>query len=70
MFIHEATSIAAEVNGYMFRPQHPDWLLRPANSRECIQVITRRHPEPRPRWNPTAEDLTANDWCVTRGGMI
>ncbi len=73
MFIHEAVKRAMEVNGCMYRPHLPHWLCKPTHLRRDISIITKLHPEPRHRWQPTAEDLMADDWEVTnetpKGGI-
>ena len=66
MFIHEAVRQAMAVNGYIVRR---DWQhlirLRPTNEVDGIVLISPHNQSPRPRWQPRAEDLIADDWIVT-----
>ena len=70
MFIHEAVKRAMEVNGCIYRLQHPLWLMKPTHIRMDISVITKKNLIPRRGWQPKAEDLMANDWEVTKEELI
>lgn len=64
MFIHEAASIAHKSNLGMRRKQYPEGSqIIPTNDCTCCIVLMEGGPI-RPRWNPNAEDLTADDWIV------
>lgn len=64
MFIHEATAIAHKSNLAMRRKKYPEELqIIPTNDCNCCIMLIEGGPI-RPRWNPTAEDLTADDWIV------
>lgn len=79
MKIDEAVKKAMETNGYICR-NNKDWgkdyriLIKPTNSYECcILVIFRRDVPQLPQgshsrswWNPTADDLMADDWEVIK----
>ena len=64
MFINEAASIAASRTLGMRRETFPEGLqIIPTNDDACCIVLTARGAIA-PRWNPTASDLTADDWIV------
>lgn len=73
MYIYEAASEALKTNGKMYRKLEPinaegiSIIIKPTNSYEsCILLVCSdgeikgscRH------WNPSAEDLMADDWSV------
>lgn len=68
MYIHEAVALAVKTGGYMTRPFFAEALhIEPTNLPErCILHAKGR--APCPRWQPGAEDLTADDWMVTKEG--
>lgn len=69
MFIHEAAQIAHEIDGYMFRRKDAKRIrIRPLDGPMRCVVYTKTA-EPKPRWEPSAEDLTADDWMVTTEGL-
>lgn len=41
-----------------------DTVIIPTNSSECCIVTTFGKHSSAPRWNPTADDLTADDWVL------
>ena len=54
-------SVRAETNGTML-------IIKPTNTSECCILIDTRKRRPGGSirwWNPTLEDLTANDWIIT-----
>ena len=72
MYIHEAVKKAQNMkNGKIYRrsvkrPEQDIYaLIRPTNSYDTCQIIVYRHGKPERSaraWNPTANDLAANDW--------
>lgn len=64
MYIHEATYESREKNCAMSRPDYYDCVIVPTNTRECCFVSKPGKQCPAPRWEPTAEDLIANDWFL------
>ena len=71
MFIHEAVKKALEINGIIFRKsaRRPESeifaVIKPSNSYETCQLIKSRYGKAERAarsWNPTADDLTADDW--------
>lgn len=70
MLIHEAVS-AALAQGCAIRRSSGIWnhvLVIPTNTMECCLVVMRGKDQSErkcPRWNPTADDLLAEDWLLT-----
>lgn len=65
MFIHEAVQIAVEFGGYIVRRKYSQYhRIKPTNSDEGF-ILIKNDQIPRPRWQPRAEDLMADDWTVT-----
>lgn len=65
MFIHEAAALAYELDGYMYRRKDQGHIqIRPTNSDKCC-IVTTNNKVIHPRWQPKADDLTADDWMVT-----
>ena len=71
MRIHEAVKGAMRINGIIFRKsaRRPESevfaVIKPSNSYETCQLIICKYgsAERAARsWNPTADDLTADDW--------
>ena len=78
--ICEAVKVAMEKGGYIARPYDTGWndgaitIIAPTNTRDCCWgAIKMPDGEIRPahkRWNPTAEDLMAEDWEVVTPAEI
>lgn len=65
MYIHEVVDIAYKRTSYIRRRSFPEGIrIIPTNDEACCIVLTESGLIA-PRWNPTAEDLTADDWIVT-----
>ena len=71
MGIKEAVTQAMRLRGVIYRPQNTDGgkiinAIRPTNSYDCCQALCSDLNGHRGsiRWNPTADDLMANDWEV------
>ena len=74
MYIHEAVKIALEENKIIIRasakePESEVYaVIRPTNSYDACMLIVRGHKDSYVRacrcWNPTADDLMADDWTV------
>lgn len=73
MYIHEAVTKAMEINGLIYRKktlQICDGIqaaIRPTNTYDaCILVVLEDRKIKRScrLWEPTADDLSANDWQV------
>ena len=66
MLIHEAARKAIETNNFIIREPLKKYIplwIKPTNSGfGCI--VGWKGATASPRWNPTAEDLTAADWLV------
>ena len=65
VYIHEAVRAATLTNKHIARV---DMLalgmkIRPTDTFDCC-IISESNKSPAPRWEPKAEDLTADDWCV------
>ena len=66
MYINEAVRKAMAIDGYIVRQDWPRMIrLRPTNEVDGIILISPNNNMPRPRWQPRAEDLLADDWIVT-----
>ena len=71
MYIHEAIAARTEERPHITREK---WMntfgnyirpkLLPTNSPDGMVYDSRTQKEPRRGWQPTAEDLAANDWVV------
>lgn len=73
MHIHEAVKKAVEENRLIFResarePESDNFaVIRPTNTYDTCQLIVVRNGKVERAcrcWNPTADDLTADDWTV------
>ena len=68
MYIQEATKKALEAGGYITRESWGERFavyIEPTDTPLCCLVHSLKIKEgPRPRWNPQAEDLIADDWYV------
>lgn len=66
MLIYEAVMKAIETNNFITREPLKQYLplwIKPTNTAfGCIVGVNGKTAVP--RWNPTAEDLTATDWLV------
>lgn len=66
MFIHEATKQCGE-NSYIRRTAWPiAWRVRPTNDADYHCIVFGFRGLERRFWNPTAEDLEADDWEVIK----
>lgn len=75
MFIHEAVAKAQKNNEVIYRAlakrkeQDIYVLIKPTNSYDACQIIVCRHGKSERSaraWNPTADDLAADDWECLR----
>lgn len=75
MFIHEAVKKAIQTEGIIYResvkrPESDIYaVIKPSNSYETCQLIIYRYGKPERSarsWNPTADDLAADDWNYSR----
>lgn len=71
MVINEAAVLAAEEGKCMTRRSVRIETggnlmnIKPTNSSECCAIVSRKNERPSCRfWNPTLDDLTADDWIV------
>ena len=70
MNIQDATKSALAVGGYIVRPQWKGIVhIEPTNGPECC-ILHSKDRAPGLRWNPDAEDLTADDRDVTKEELI
>ena len=69
MFIHEAAQVALEIDGFIVRRKYANRIrIKPTDgSMRC--VLHTKNAQAKPGWEPTGEDLTADDWMVTTAGM-
>lgn len=73
MGIQEAVKHAVEKNGYIRRKDlnnmgmWSDTLIRPTNSYDCCIILSKKENRQSRCWNPTADDLIADDWEVITG---
>lgn len=67
MYIHEAVAQAMEAPSAISRPNFDGtYLLVTNNPYDVIYGCHRQLVTPIPGWEPTVDDLLANDWVVTR----
>lgn len=67
MNIQNAIKKALEINGCIKRRNlhHSRTLIKPTNSYDCCIIFIRNKENQQSRyWNPTADDLIADDWEV------
>lgn len=65
MYIHEAVKKAIEEKACIFRAKHRQVIkLQPTPTKECFLVI-HKNGKVFSRWNPSVEDLVADDWDIT-----
>ena len=68
MHIHKAIKRALRRGKCIYRSKSERRYVKykPTHSRDCIFIVYQHSWEPerpaQPRWNPTAEDLMADDW--------
>lgn len=69
MNIHEATMIALEDGKFIARTNFKDHAkIQPTNGiGGCILSMVDNSKEPRGGWQPSADDLIADDWTVIEG---
>lgn len=66
MTIQKAVAAAVAIDGFLFRESWRRHIrLEPSNSDEGFFVHSKYGKAPRPRWQPRAEDLMANDWEIS-----
>lgn len=66
MNIQKATIAAVAIDGYLFRDAWRRHIrLEPSDSDEGFLMHSKYSKAPRPRWQPKAEDLMADDWVVS-----
>lgn len=72
MYIHEAVGEALKAPSTLTRPNFPDgcFLLVVQNERYCLYLGTDGIASPIYGWEPSASDLIADDWEVTRAEGI
>ena len=68
MYIHEAVAKAIESPSVLRRPDFPDgvFLMVVPNERYCIYLAAAGLATPVYGWEPSAGDLMADDWTVTK----
>ena len=70
MKIHDAVAEALEKNAYIRRSGliYSEVLIKPTNSYDCCIILIKGREGQQCRqcryWNPTADDLVADDWGV------
>jgi hypothetical protein len=67
MYIHQAAKAALETGQAFYRVVDSDGkkiYILPTNTPMCCIVSMNGVKKPAPRWEPTAEDLTRDDWMV------
>lgn len=67
MTISEATKEAIKINGYIARNSWGERYtiyIQPTNSPMCCLLLSILDIRPSPRWEPSANDLMAEDWYV------
>lgn len=71
MYIHEAIKARNAEHPYVMREKWSDTFglwnyvrLIPSDSPDGMIVTSRAMKDPRRGWQPTAEDLTADDWII------
>lgn len=63
MNIQKASRMAKMINGYIWREDIGKVFIKPTNSADCCIVMINKDDFKR-RWQPTLDDLIANDWKV------
>ena len=72
MYIHEAVKAAMKERGMISRETKKEdvsYRIRPTNSYGACQIVTIQDNGTQKiacRWNPTADDLMADDWAVIK----
>lgn len=69
MNIQDATKKALEENKYIRRESanHSMTRIKPTNSYDCCLVVVNGKNRQQGRcWNPTADDLMADDWVIAK----
>jgi len=70
VFIHEVVKCAVSSNSFITRQSYAGNIrIKPTDSCEGFIFINSNN-IPHPRWQPRAEDITADDWIVTREELI
>lgn len=73
MYIHEAVKRALEIDGVIYRKSEREpigkyerscfTMIKPSNGYECCRALVFRDGKlDYTHWNPTADDLAADDW--------
>ena len=71
MYIHEAVTEARKAPSIIRRPCFGVvFILVPPNPRDLLYLGTERSPQTIIGWEPSVEDVLANDWEVTRAEGI
>lgn len=66
MNIVEATRKSVETEKWICRTSFPYFIFKPSNTAWCCTVYCSDSVKgPAAMWNPTAEDLMAEDWEIT-----
>lgn len=69
MNIQDATKKALEENKYIRRKstKHSTTRIKPTNSYDCCLLVVHGKDRQQGRcWNPTADDLMADDWIIAK----
>ena len=70
MFIHEAVKQAVTSDCFITRLSYAENIrIKPTDSCEGFMFINSNN-IPHSRWQPRAEDITADDWIVTKEELI
>ena len=70
MNIQTAVAVAMSLGRHISRPGWPT-AIEPTNTDACCIIHMKDGSKlPGPRWNPTAEDLVADDWMVVSAKPI
>lgn len=78
MFIHEAILSRSQGEPYITRKSwdYPATesveaaiMILPTDTPDCCIIMSVNGKNPCRGWQPTAEDLAADDWVVTRGAL-
>lgn len=79
MFIHEAIQRRVLDKPYITRKAWDHLatesvetaiMILPTNTPDCCIIMSANGKNPCRGWQPTAEDLVADDWMVTRGALL